>query len=150
MTVAEILGVSGGGFLIVILALIKVKPLEISIWHWLARKLGKAFNGEVFDKVSSMEDSLTAHLAEHEQTKAETNRQRILRFADEMYDNKYHSKDSFEDILDIIQEYDNYCEAHPEFKNKRTITAAKVINEQYEICLKNHSFKEDGHEHSED
>lgn len=138
----EIFGWSGAGIVVLLLSLIKVKPLEISVWHFLARKLGKAFNGELFDKVDDMEKTLNTHLAEHEQMKAETNRQRILRFADEMYDHKYHSKESFEDMLAIIEDYDRYCQDHPDFKNKRTGTASKVINDQYEECLKNHTFKE--------
>lgn len=141
MTLAEIIGVSGAGVVAVILGLIKVSPIQVSVWHWIARKLGKMFNGEVFDKVSDLETSLSTHLEEHEQMKAETNRQRILRFSDEIYDKKYHSKESFEDILDIIQEYDKYCTDHPEFKNKRTVTAAKIIDEKYEECFKEHSFK---------
>lgn len=140
MTLAEIIGVSGAGVVAVIFGLIKVSPIQISIWHWIARKLGKMFNGEVFDKVSDLETSFSSHLDEHKQKDAETNRQRILRFADEMYDNKYHSKESFEDILDIIQEYDKYCTDHPEFKNKRTETASKIIAEKYEECLKEHKF----------
>ena len=143
MTVTEIVAYIGGGsILAVILGLIKIKPLEISVWSWLFRKIGKAFNGETLDYVKALQTSFNEHLSEHEKDKAEKSRQRILEFADEMYDRKYHSKESFEDILDVIEGYDKYCEKHPDFKNKRTVTASKVINEQYEECLKNHTFKE--------
>lgn len=142
MTLTEIIGtIGGGGFVIVLLSLIKVKPLEISVWHFLARKVGKAFNGELFDRLDDVDKALNQHLDEHELTKADTNRQRILRFADEMYDNKYHSKESFDDILDKIKEYNAYCDAHPEYVNQKTIIATKVINDQYEECLKKHTFK---------
>ena len=141
MTLTEIIGtIGGGGILVVLLSLIKVKPLEISVWHFLARKIGKAFNGELLDKVDGMEKTMDRHLEEHELERADTNRQRILRFSDEMYDNKYHSKDSFEDILDKIKEYDSYCEQHPDYLNQRTVIASKVIKDQYEECLKNHTF----------
>lgn len=142
MTLTEIIGtIGGGGFVIVLLSLIKVKPLEISVWHFLARKVGKAFNGELFDRLDDVDKTLNQHLDEHELTKADTNRQRILRFADEMYDNKYHSKESFDDILDKIKEYNAYCDAHPEYLNQKTVIATKVINDQYEECLKKHTFK---------
>ena len=147
MALQEILGLSGTGIVIVVLGLIKVKPLEISIWSWLARKLGKAFNGEMYDEIYDVKEKLKAHLAEHEQAKAdrdedraETNRQRILRFSDEMYQNVYHSKESFDDILEKIDQYNSYCMEHPEFQNGRTITAAAVIREQYKECLVKHSF----------
>lgn len=142
MTVSEIIGTIGGsGLLIVLLSLIKVKPLEISVWHFLARKVGKAFNGELFDKIDEIDQRLDHHVEEYELAKADTNRQRILRFSDEMYDKKYHSKESFEDILDKIEEYNAYCESHPNYKNQRTVIATKVIKDQYEECLKNHTFK---------
>lgn len=142
MTVLEIIGTIGGsGLLIVLMSLIKVKPLEISVWHFLARKIGKAFNGELFDKIDEIDKGLNQHVEKHELEKADTNRQRILRFSDEMYDKKYHSKESFEDILDKIEEYNSYCESHPDYKNQRTVIATKVIKDQYEECLKNHTFK---------
>ena len=147
MTLDQILGISGAGLMVLLFSLIKIKPLEISIWHWLARKVGKAFNGETLDAVSEIRRDLTAHIAEHEQAKedrdqdrAETNRQRILRFSDEMYDGKYHSKESFDDIIEKIDQYDRFCETHPEFSNGRTVTAAKVIKAQYEECLAKHTF----------
>lgn len=58
MTVAEI--VMGGGIgLIILLSLIKIKPLEISPWKALGRSIGRAINGEVLEKVASMQDDVT-------------------------------------------------------------------------------------------
>lgn len=152
MTLIELLGYGGGStFIVILLSLIKVKPLEISVWHWIARKLGRAFNGEVFDEVKEVKDALKSHLEEHEQAKAdrdedraETFRQRILRFSDEMYDGKYHSRESFENIIEIIDQYDRYCKTHPEFPNGMTIAATKLIRDQYEDCMRNHSFEKKG------
>ena len=143
MSITEIIATIGGsGVFVVILGLIKVKPLEISIWSWIFRKIGKAFNGETIDYVRSIQTTLDEHLAQHGKTEAETNRQRILRFADEMYDNKHHSRESFEDMLAIIDEYDSYCEAHPHFSNGKTVAAEKIIREQYVECFTEHKFAE--------
>lgn len=145
MTLEQILGIAGGGgLLVVILGLIKVKPLEISVWNWIFRQIGKAFNSETLDYVKSIQACLDEHLQQHERTSAETSRQRILRFADEMYDNKYHSKESFEDILAIIDDYEEFSEAHPEFPNNRTTASAHMIKEQYKECMKKHDFDTKG------
>ena len=144
MTASEILTAlcSGGGAIIVILlGLIKVKPLEISVWSWLFRKIGKAFNGETLDRINAMESKLNAHLEAEEKERAITSRQRILRFADEMYTNTYHSREHFEEILEQVDAYNNYCQAHPTFQNGRTVTASKIIKEQYEECMKRKSFE---------
>lgn len=58
MTVSEI--VMGGGIgLVLILSLIKIKPLEISPWKALGKSIGRAINGEVLEKVASMQDDVT-------------------------------------------------------------------------------------------
>ena len=144
MTVNEIIGYLGGGgaaLVIIILGLIKVKPLEISVWSWLFRKIGRAFNGETLDRLGALETQLQAHLQAEERERAVTSRQRILRFADEMYTGVYHSRDHFEEILEQIDSYDKFCEAHADFKNGRTVAAAKLIKDQYDECLAKRSFE---------
>lgn len=144
MTAAEIIGYIGGsGVIVVVLSLIKIKPLEISVWHWLARMLGKAFNGETLEQVKSIQDTLDEHLQQHDKQNAETNRQRILRFADELYDGKRHSKDAFDDIMDILRDYDSFCEKHEDFRNGRTAAAAEIINTTYKQVFKEHDFAEE-------
>ena len=143
MTATEIIATLGSsGIIIVILSLVKIKPLEISVWHWLARKIGRAFNGETLAYVQSIQTTLDEHLEQHAATKAETNRQRILRFADEVYEGKHHSKDSFDDIMDIMHEYDKYCELHKDFRNGRTKAAAEIIDKTYQDVFVNHKFTE--------
>lgn len=141
MTVTEIVGTIGGsGLVIVLLSLIKVKPLEISVWHWLARMLGKAFNGEMLDRQDRIEKKLDDHLKEEEEKDIITSRSRILRFADEMYMKKYHSKEHFEEILSLIKKYNTYCDSHPDFENERTNIAQDLIRKQYHECMVKHSF----------
>lgn len=141
MTVTELIATLGGsGFLILILSLIKVEPLKISVWHWIARKLGRAFNGETLDRLNQIEKTLNDHLEDEERKEIDTYRQRILRFADEMYMRKYHSKEHFEEILSQIEEYNQYCADHPDFKNERTVIAQGLIKDKYAECMKRNSF----------
>ena len=150
MTAAEIIGtISGSGVLVVILGLIKVKPLEISVWSWLFRQIGKALNGEITDYVKAVQTTLDEHLQEHEQAKvdeakrsAESDRQRILQFGDECYEKKYHSKGSFDDILEVIGRYEKYCEDHEDFKNGYTATAVGLIKDTYKQLWKEHKFED--------
>lgn len=142
MTGAELIGTIGGsGLFIVILSLIKVKPLEISVWHWIARKLGKAFNGEMMDRLDEIEHTLNDHLREEQEKDMLTYRQRILRFADEMYTGKYHSKEHFEEILAQVGEYNRYCDDHPDFTNERTVIAQDLIKQKYAECMQRNSFE---------
>ena len=143
MSIGEIIGaISGGSILIVVLGLIKVKPLEISVWNWIFRKIGKAFNGETLDYVKSIQKTLDEHLQQHDKSQAESNRERILRFADEIYDGKKHSKESYDDIIDIMRDYDQYCEEHKDFLNGRTHAASEIIDSTYKKLFTEHKFVE--------
>ena len=71
---------------------------------------------------------------------AENRRVRILRFGDELQRDFRHSKDSFEQVLDDITAYDQYCNGHPEFKNNQTVATVEHIKKIYMDRLEKHDF----------
>ena len=71
---------------------------------------------------------------------AKTARTNILRFGDEIRIGTRHSKESFDEILSDITEYESYCATHKDFKNNRTKSTEKIIIEVYEHCLRTDSF----------
>lgn len=75
-----------------------------------------------------------------ESDKAVQSRTKILRFKDELYNNIDHSQEYFEQILDDIESYNQYCSIHPDFANGRTKTAAKYINDEYLRLFKAHKL----------
>lgn len=145
---------SGAGILILLFSLIKIKPLEINIWSWILRKIGKAFQGEMVDtingfskKIDSLEtkvDALNSKMTRHEEQDAEDKilqkRKDILVFSDEIYNQQYHSKEHFEEILDLIDDYEDYCDTHPMFENNKALIAIQQIKDIYADCLENHKF----------
>ena len=64
----------------------------------------------------------------------------ILRFADECYRGKEHSKEHFDDMLDMIANYNAFCEANPSFRNGKTTDASKRITDTYHTLLEEHRF----------
>ena len=59
-------------------------------------------------------------------------RTHILRFADEQRSGIIpHSKEYFEQQLDDIKTYTDYCEEHKEYKNERAVMASEYIKEEY-------------------
>ena len=66
-------------------------------------------------------------LAEHKATLARTH---ILRFADELRHGS-HSKEYFEQQLLDIKTYNDYCEAHPKYKNNMTEWSSEFIENEY-------------------
>ena len=81
--------------------------------------------------MEKMQTTLDAHIREDEDERARNQRYRILRFYDEMCDKRKHSESHFEDILDDIDAYEEYCEGHPDFKNNRGKVAMEYIKASY-------------------
>ena len=67
-------------------------------------------------------------------------RTHILRFQDELYNNVKHSKEYFEQTLDDIQTYNQFCNDSPKFANGRTKAAAKFIQDEYDRLFKEHKL----------
>lgn len=91
----------------------------------------KESNRAVEKCVDQVQTTLNNHIREDEDEKARSQRYRILRFYDEMCENRKHSESHFEDILDDIDSYEHYCEQHPDFKNNRGKVAMEHIKTAY-------------------
>lgn len=82
-------------------------------------------------EVSDLQAGFAEHVAEEEEHRAKQARYRILRFYDEVCEGRLHSESHFEDVLDDIDFYENYCESHKGFKNSRGKAAMDYIRETY-------------------
>lgn len=84
------------------------------------------------NQIAEVNSALRAHIKEDEDDKARNARYRILRFYDELCEGRRHSESHFEDILDDIDRYEQYCSTHPDYKNSRGRVAMKNIQLTYE------------------
>lgn len=125
MSVSEIIS-SGGITLIVILSLIQIAPIKVNPWSTIARFVGRSLNVE---------------LREHmDLTEAETARYRIIRFADEIRHDVKHTEEHFNQILDDIKKYEDYCKEHPKYPNNKAVSSIEKIKRVYEKCSDENSF----------
>lgn len=81
--------------------------------------------------IDKLQNTLNAHIKEGENEKARNQRYRILLFYDEVCAGQKHSESHYEDILDDISEYEQYCARHPDFKNSRGGIAMQEIEQTY-------------------
>ena len=79
--------------------------------------------------------------AKGDRREAENRRVRILRFEDELLDNRLHSRESFAQVLNDITCYNDYCESHPDFPNEQTLATIAHIRSVYADRLEKHDFK---------
>lgn len=120
--------------------LIQISPIRINPWTWLARKIGRALNGEVMDELKSLKGRMENMEAQNERHKMDASRIRILRFGDECKRDVPHSEEHFNQVLDDIDRYESYCNTHPEYKNAKAVLTIAKIKEIYGRRLENGDF----------
>ncbi len=130
----------GGGGLLVLMTLIQITPIKINPWSWIAKRIGRAVNGEVLEKVNAIDGTVNEMRDHNAEEWASLSRTHILRFGDELLHGVAHSKEHFDQILVDISKYETYCGDHPEYLNGVANATIKQIKKTYQKCLDDHSF----------
>ena len=139
MNLKEIL-FGGGGVMFVLLSLLEVSKIPINPWSGLAKLIGNALNADVLAEVKQTKKRLDDHIATDDERNANLLRTQILRFNDELVDDRKHAKEHFDEILSIIDEYETYCRTHEDYKNNKCAHAVANINRVYDERLEKHDF----------
>jgi len=134
-------------FLAIITFIEKFGPKDKKPWTMLFTFIGKLITkdfAESQNKLIERMDSLGAEIKEVarsvDETRAIAARVRILRFGDELLEGRTHSKDTFDQTLLDIDNYERYCKEHAEFKNHVPESTSAFIQEQYQERLRKHDF----------
>lgn len=123
-----------------VMTVFEVSKIKVNPWSWVAKKIGKAINGEVLEKFDRLNEDVAEIRTQQEEHSAKESRMRILRFGDEMLHGENHSKDHFDQILDDVNRYEVYCETHPLFINNMTRLTISRIKAEYKERLANNTF----------
>ena len=75
-----------------------------------------------------------------DERQAKNTRVRILRYADELMEGRKHSKESYDQTLVDIDDYERFCDRHPDFENNRTTLAAQRIKDIYKRRMEKQDF----------
>lgn len=101
-------------------------------------------NHDKFKDLTEAVDKLSEKIDMIDQKGDERNainmRVRILRFRDEMLAGQGHTHDSFQQVLNDIDDYEKYCEKNPDFKNNQTVATIEHIKANYMERLEKHDF----------
>lgn len=139
LTFGQLAGWIIGG-IVALSGIIQISPIKLNPWSWLAKKVGRAVNEELIHKVDKLEEDVIKLRDANEEQTAKDNRASILRFGDELRLGIKHSKESFDNVLNTISDYDTYCKNHPTFKNKIAEVNERYIEGIYTECLRNNTF----------
>ena len=146
MTLGELFAGSGG-VAFTVLTLVEIVPVKINPWSALAKKIGRAMNRAMMDKLEAVQKDVKNLKEQHDKLEYRMNeddandcRTRILRFGDELRRGVEHSEEFFNQILDDISDYERYCTEHPEYKNSKAVNAIAEIDKVYQKCMEKNSF----------
>lgn len=139
MSFWEIFGGSTG-VLIVLMSFLEISKIKINPWSWVAKKIGKALNGEVLDKLDVQGKEIDKLKEVCDEREANDCRYRILRFDDEIRHGAKHTKEHFDQVLGDVGSYEDYCSEHPKYRNNVAHFAIKNIKKTYEKCESENSF----------
>ena len=139
MTVEEML-MGGSGLLVLLLSIIQIAPIKLNPWSAIARAIGNAINADLLKKLSKTESMLQEHMEMDDKRNADMHRWRILDFNNELLQDVPHTREDFIDILAEIDEYEDFCKNHPDYKNNRATHAIGNIGRAYDDRLKKHDF----------
>ena len=141
-----------------LMSIIQVSKIEINPWTWVARKIGNAINHDISDQIKGVEERANERMdafehaieemkEQQDEDRAATNeyraissRVRILRFNEELLRKQKHSKESFDQALLDITDYEHYCNNNPTFQNERAVLAIQNIERCYQRCLEESDF----------
>lgn len=139
MTVKDIL-MGGGGLLVVLMSAIQLAPVKLNPWSALAKALGRAVNADLLKELADTKATLEKHIQIDDERNADAHRAKILAFNTELLRGQDHTREDFIEALSEIDFYEDYCRAHPEYKNNRAVLAIENIKRVYADRLRKHDF----------
>ena len=121
--------------MIEVIPVVKFKP-----WSWIVKKVGSIANENITQRLDVIEKDITmlkeenAEQDEREKERDALNaRREILKFADSLRHGTQFSRESYEQIMIDIDNYERYSNSHPDFMNNRTKAAQKKILSEFDV-----------------
>lgn len=91
-------------------------------------------------KLDNISDKLDKLDYKVDYNQARTFRARILRFNGEIKREIHHDEEEFNDILEAIDGYENFCKANPGYPNNKAVLAIENIKDIYKKAYNKNDF----------
>lgn len=125
------------GAIAIIFSFIEVSPLKLNPWKWL-----KAFY-DLPKRLETLEN-------EFNNDRAFRWRSQILRRADYALNkkNKIFSRETWEDTIDTIRNYEEYCKNHKDYQNGKAEFAIDYLRKRYQDAIDKNDFLDASQEYN--
>lgn len=117
---------------------IKIQPIR-----WLLKMLGRQLNKELVDELSTVKERLDIEEKKLNAHIIGVQRHEILAFSNDCINHVPHTREEFEHIIDIHDQYLNTVSAD-NIENGRVDLAFKIIEENFLDCISKNSFLKRG------
>lgn len=97
-------------------------------------------NSEVLKAIQNLADKITGIENRMDKENADEARRNILSFDDELRRGVPHSEESFNQVLQDIKFYRNYCREHTDYENDKATSAINHIRETYQTVKNENKF----------
>lgn len=105
------------------------------VFNILDRKKDK--QDQIISEINEMKSELYKHIEDDEKHRADMSRARILRFSDELRRGISHSEESFNNILEDIDNYISYCTQHESvYINSKANATIRNIKTTHDKCIR--------------
>lgn len=144
----------GWAIVAVLMSMVEIAPIKINPWSAILKYIGGKLNGETQKDIQSikadvqgvkadvqmLDSKIEAVRESSEVIEVKQSRVRILRFDEELLKGEEHTKEHFNQILDDIDLYEQYCDKHEGFRNGIARHAIKHIRYIYDELERKGAF----------
>lgn len=95
---------------------------------------------KIEEEIASIKETIEELKTDNKRGRAVAARIRILNGSDEVVHGERHSREWWDQILDDITFYENYCDEDKDFKNKKAVNAKQHLNDTYVKVYERNDF----------
>ena len=128
---------------------VQISPIKINPWDMLLGWVGERFNSginrridDVTNRVNRLEKSIDGHIEKCNVDEWKKKREYIINFVNEGVNGTRHTKESFENVIRVCDEYEEYVNANENIHNGVINGSISAIRIKYNEHLINADFPE--------
>ena len=122
-----------------VMTLLQMSKLPVNPWSWVAVRVGRAINAELFVKFEELNKRLDVEKKERQEDKVSNMRRFLLEFAQECRRGLEHDKEQWTYVLNKAKEYEGYCKDN-EIENGVIEEDTKYIRNLYFELSRDHKL----------
>lgn len=141
------IGWLSGLAIIIVTVIIENASKKFRPWSVILNWIGKRINKDISERLKNVEESIEkikeVDVLQDEirdERDAISIRRRIISAADELRRGVEHSEEWFNNVLDDVTDYLNYCDTHDHFKNEKAVASIELIRSVYHKVLVEDKF----------